>query len=98
MFSVAGNTERIKLGDKLFFTLNIYVANFCRFLLRIGNELSFSSSCSNDESWSCYTNLSDLSCKLFILLLSVRLRNIQIKGQYENCDSINAFMRSLNLL
>ena len=60
-------------------------------------HLSHSNRCANDEVWSLYTSLNALSCKLFILLLSTRLWNFQTREQYENCDSINAFNRSLSL-
>ena len=51
------------------------------------------------ESRCCYLPLliirNDYSCKLVILLLAPLPWNIQIKGQEANCDSMNAFIKTL---
>ena len=71
------------------------MASFWKFLSWIEKELSFAKSCWNVESESLYTNLSALSCSLFIIVLSVLLWNIQTNGQFPNWDSIKAFMITL---
>ena len=45
---------------------------------------------------SLYTSTGALSCNLFILLFSVLLWYIHTRGQYPNCDSMNAFIIILN--
>ena len=62
------------------------------FLWCIVTELSFSSKFWKDDDLSLYVILNALSCIRFILLLRLRLWNIQTNGQYPNCHSIKAFI------
>ena len=74
------------------------MANFCELLWCIVNDLSFLSKFINEEQLSLYTIiLRDLSWRLLMQLFNVLLWNIQIKGQYPNWDSINAFIILFNL-
>ena len=68
-------------GDILRYTLNISVANICRFLVCIETDLSCSNSSSKDDVLSPYIRRMHLSCNRFILLFIIRLWNIQIRGQ-----------------
>ena len=52
----SGNILFIKLGERLFFTLNISITSFCKFLWWIVNDLSISKSSSNVDLESLYAN------------------------------------------
>ena len=71
VLSMLGNMECIKLGEVIFYFMHL--TNFFRFLSCMEKELSGRNSRANDESSSLYTSHNALSCKLFILLLSIRL-------------------------
>ena len=71
-----------------FFSLNISMANFWRFLSWIVKELYFSWSSSKVHWWLLYTILRAYLCILFILWLSFLLWNINTNGQYEHCESL----------
>ena len=45
-----------------------------------------------DDGLSLYVILNAISCIRFVLLLRLRLWNIQTNGQYPNCDSMKAFI------
>ena len=59
-------------------------------------ELSLPRNFWKDDDLSLYVILNALSCIQFILLLRLRLWNIQTNGQYPNCDSIKAFITILS--
>ena len=61
-------------------TLNISVANICRFLVCIATDLSCSNSFFKDDDLSPYNRHKHLSCRRLILFI-IRLWNIQIRDQ-----------------
>ena len=71
-------------GEILFFTLYIPIAKSCMLQSCTVTDLSSFNSCLKVEMPSLYKIRNARSCNLFILLLSVLLQNIQIKGQYGN--------------
>ena len=79
-------------GDNPCNILFISVASTWRFLWWTETDLSLERSSSNDKKWSLQTILSALSWSLFILWFIYLLWNIQISGQYANCEKTNAFM------
>ena len=79
--SFISKTSVIISGAKLFFTLNISVANIWRFRWCIVTELSSSKRPLKVSLLSLYTSLKALSCILLIQLFNWLLWNIQIKGQ-----------------
>ena len=82
----------IRGGESPCKNLYVWVARILIFLWCIVTELSFSSNFWKDDDLSCYAILSALSCIQFILLLMLRLWNIQINGRYPNYDSVKAFI------
>ena len=72
--------------------LYVSVARISIFLWCILTELSFSSKFWKDDDLSLYLILNARSCIRFILLLSLRLWNIQANGQFPNCDYVKAFI------
>ena len=81
----------IRGGERPCKNLYVSVARIFIFLWCIVAELSFSSKFWKDDNLSLYVILIALSCIRFILLLKLRLWNIQTNGQYKNCDSIITF-------
>ena len=74
-------------------------ARIWRFFLCILTEPSFANNSSNVRSWKCScTNWKALRWILFSLCSIFLLWSIQIRGQYESCDVIKAFVRVLRFL
>ena len=73
-------------GDIFRYNLNIAVVNICRFLVCIVTDFLCSNSFSKDGDLSPYNSRKHLSCKRLILLFIIQLWNIQIRGQYLNCE------------
>ena len=74
--------------DRSLETLHISVAKQCLFWWWIEKQLLWDGVSLYVLSQSLLITLKDLSCSLLILLLLFQLRNIQVKEQYLNCDSI----------
>ena len=83
------------LCQSLFFNKVAGQAWILIFLWCIVTELSFSSNFWKDDDLLLYLILNALSRTRFILLVSLRLCNIQPNGKYSNCDSIKAFITIL---
>ena len=83
------------LCQSLFFNKVAGQAWILIFLWCIVTELSFSSNFWKDDDLLLYLILNALSRTRFILLVSLRLCNIQPNGKYPNCDSIKAFITIL---
>ena len=82
----------IRGGESPCKNLHVSVARILIFLWCIVAELSFSSKFWKDDDLSLYVILNALLCIQFMLLLRLRLWNIQTNGQYPNCDSMKAFI------
>ena len=68
-------------GDAFWHTLNLSVANICRFLVCIVTDLSCAKEFSEDDDLPLYNRRKHLSCRRLIVLFIIRPWNIKIRGQ-----------------
>ena len=80
MFSWKLKTSFIIIGERLFLTLKISVAKYCKFFIWTETDLSFCNNFSKRDCLSWYNILRALWCVLLILL-KIQLRHIQNNGQ-----------------
>ena len=78
-------------GDIFRHSLNISVANICRFLVCIVTDLSCANNFLEDDDLSPYNRREHLSCWRLIVLFIIRLWNIKIRGQQLSCELKNEF-------
>ena len=76
------------IGERLFLTLKISVAKYCKFFILAETDLSFCNNFSKLDFLSWYSILRALWCMLLILL-KVRLWHIQTNSQWLNWKVTN---------
>ena len=86
------NSSLIAGTERLFGILSVSVTSICRSLTYVETVPSFLKRFSKDDLKSLYAICKCLSCKRLILLLTERLWNIQIRGQWINCELKNEFI------
>ena len=82
----------IRGGESPCKNLHVSIARILIVLWCVVTELSFSSNFWKDDDLSLYVILNALSYIWFILLLRLRLWNIQTNGQDPNYDFVKAFI------